>query len=253
MGDERAGGANIVWRVRVLGLSETEILVEAPVALGRVIPLESGVDLIGAMTIGQNRWMFLTHVVAPAEVNASPRPIRALRLRMPETVERCARRSAFRISTASVALPLVEGWPLLDPTSVIAAETANRALVRDLEAGRTIAVPDDDSLLLPEVGPKFQARLMNLGGGGAGLLVERADAQAVDRARLYWLRVDLRPEIPAPIAVTARLAHTHIDSAQNVYAGLAFEFSFNPAHREFVVEQICRYAVILQGMQRRAA
>ncbi len=33
---------------------------------------------------------------------------------------------------------------------------------------------------------------------------------------------------PAANAVTARVAHTHIDSAQNLYAGMAFDFSHNP-------------------------
>ena len=56
-----------------------------------------------------------------------------------------------------------------------------------------------------------------------------------------------------PIAITARLAHTHIDSGQNLYAGMAFEFHFNPAHKQFVVEQICRYVTVLQSDQLRAA
>ena len=43
------------------------------------------------------------------------------------------------------------------------------------------------------------------------------------------------------IAVTARLAHTHIDSAQNVYAGMAFEFAFNQAHRKFVIDLFTGY------------
>ena len=48
--------------------------------------------------------------------------------------------------------------------------------------------------------------------------------------------MDLRPDIAAPIGVTTRLAHTHIDSAHNLYAGLAFDFSHNLSHRKFVVD-----------------
>ena len=65
--------------------------------------------------------------------------------------------------------------------------------------------------------------------------------------------MDLRPEIPAPLAVTARLAHTHIDSEQNLYAGLAFDFAFNPAHREFVLALLARYVDSLQSPQRTSA
>ncbi len=246
-------GSNVVWRVRVMGLSETEIVVEAPMTLGRTIPLAPGVELIGAMTIGQNRWMFMTRVLGPVEIAATPRPLRAIRLVMPEKVERCTRRAAFRISTAEVTLPPVEAWPLLDPASVVAAETANRLAARDEDRGAGSPPTGEESLLLPEVGPKFHARLMNLGGGGAGLIVDRRDAAAVDRARTYWLRIDLRPHVRVPVALSAKLAHTHIDSEQNVYVGLAFDFTFNPSHREYVVDQICRYAATLQGAQRHAA
>jgi hypothetical protein len=82
---------------------------------------------------------------------------------------------------------------------------------------------------------------MNIGGGGLGLIFSKEDASAADRCRLVWMRIDLRPIIPAPLAVTARLVHKHLDSAQNVVAGAAFDFSFNQPHRDFVVEQILRY------------
>ncbi len=59
--------------------------------------------------------------------------------------------------------------PLLEPSTVIAAETANRHRILDRKPG----TPDD---LLPEVGPAFSAKLMNIGGGGVGLLVTRDEA-----------------------------------------------------------------------------
>ena len=48
---------------------------------------------------------------------------------------------------------------------------------------------------------------------------------------------------------TARLVHTHVDSTQSLYAGMAFEWSFNPAHRDFVIEQICRCVAMIQREQ----
>jgi hypothetical protein len=216
-------GADLIWRVRIVNLTETEIVIEQPTAAGRTIDLNQNVRLIAVMAIGQNRWMFHTRIIGVAAVRGA----RHLRLVMPTVVERCQRRNFLRISTASLNLPTVECWPLLDPTTVAAAEVANRSqILSALETpGRSAFVPGEEPLVLPEVGPRFSARLMNIGGGGAGLIVDHADSSATDRARLYWLRVNLTPIIPAPIGMTARLVHTHIDSGQNLYAGLAFEWS----------------------------
>jgi hypothetical protein len=149
-------------------------------------------------------------------------------------------------------LPPVECWQLLSPTSAIAAEAANAGKIRDLQSGRC-----DESLamtasLLPEVGPKFTGKLLNIGGGGVGIIFDRNEASAADRCRLIWLRVDLRPVIPAPIAMTARLVHKHIDSEQNLITGAAFDFSVNAAHREFVVDQIVRYVNAVAPLARAA-
>jgi c-di-GMP-binding flagellar brake protein YcgR len=251
--DAQAGWppADLIWRVRILSLSETEILVEQPSAAGAFIDLQSGVRLIAVMAIGQNRWMFHTRVLGPGSGGGRTGPTRTVRLAMPTTVERCQRRNFFRISTAELSLPLVECWSLLDPTSVGPAEVANRAHILELlDSGPAAAAkPADEPVILPEVGPKFAARLMNIGGGGAGLILNPSESQAIDRARLYWMRVHLMPHIPAPIGITARLVHTHVDSTQSVYVGMAFEWSFNAAHRDFVVEQICRCVSAIQREQ----
>jgi hypothetical protein len=134
--------------------------------------------------------------------------------------------------------------------TVVAAEVANRALINALcESGVASETGAKEPILLPEVGPKFPARLMNVGGGGAGLIIAPGDTAAVDRARLYWIRIHLMPHVAAPLGITARLVHTHIDSTQSLYAGMAFEWSFNPGHHDFVVEQIGRCAQSIQRSQ----
>ncbi len=252
-GKERA---DLIWRVRILSVTDEEILAELPNAAGQFIDIAPGVSLIAVMAIGQNRWMFRTSVL-PNLPGGDRRGMRTMRLAMPDDVERCQRRNFYRISTAEVSLPHVECWPLINPSSVIAAEVANRAMIMDqINSGsgakERAARIDDDSLLLPEVGPRFNARLVNLGGGGAGLMVDRGEASAADRARLFWMRINLMPTIPSPIAMTARLVHTHIDSGQNLYAGMAFEWAFHAAHRDFVVGQITRYVMQLQKQQTAA-
>ena len=86
-------GSHLVWRVRVLALSDEEILVEQPTALGQVIPIEKDISLIAIMTVGQNRWMFSTvNIGLTRRRGTAAREIPALRLRMPTAVRRCQRR-----------------------------------------------------------------------------------------------------------------------------------------------------------------
>ncbi len=242
--------ADLMWRVRVLSVSDTELVVEQPGAAGRGMNLAAGTPIIGVMSVGQNRWMFHSRVetCGPGMVG---RP-GVMRLLAPEKMERCIRREFLRVSTAELRLPAVECWPLLEPASVGTAEAANRDRILSLQrpGGRT----QDPFLgdLLPEVGPRFSASLVNVGGGGVGLLVSKEDSTAAGRCRLLWVRLNLTPEIPAPLGLTAKVVHTHLDSAQNLYLGAAFDFDFNPAHRDFVVDQIARYTNIVQTIRRAA-
>lgn len=244
--------ANLIWRVRVLKLTDTEIVVEQPAALGQFIRINDGIQLIGIIVIGQNRWMFRTVNLGRTVIKGhSGRTITALRLSMPDHVERCQRRNFYRVGTIGLNLPGVECFPLLDPATAAMAEAANRVLINDLNdaaiSGRAVELSQPP--ILPEVGPRFDASLMNVGGGGVGLLIDASDRTRLNSDRLFWLRVNLEPDIPSPLGVTARLKHTHIDSAQHTYAGMAFEFGFDPKHQAFIVDQLCRYAANLQRQQ----
>ncbi|MDX9912218.1 MAG: PilZ domain-containing protein [Phycisphaerales bacterium] len=261
-----AAPADLLWRVRLLSVTDDEIVVEQPAAMGQAIDLADGVDLVGVMSIGQNRWMFHTTTRGRTTVNGT-RPTPGLRLSPPEGVERCARRQFDRISTASLHLPRVECWPLLNPGSVRPAEVANRATIEGIMSGTlstTKAASEDrlaqsefasggEPLVLPEVGPRFHATLENLSGGGVGLRIDKGDEASLNISRLLWLRIDLRPAVPAPLAITCKIAHTHMDSAQTVHAGLAFEFGYHQAHRAFVVEQIQRVVNRVQAAQKKVA
>lgn len=245
-------GTDVAWRVRVVRVADDHIAVESPAAFGSTIAIEPDISLIGAMTIGQNRWMFHTRTLGHADGARTGE--RLLVLAMPERVERCTRRSFYRISTANLELPRVQCWSLNDPGSVAAAEAANRCEIRDLLEDSSPVHPgqhlSESQLLLPDVGPMFKATLLNVSGGGLGLLVAPEDASALAARPYLWIRLDLRPYIPAPAAVSARIAHTHTDSSQQVYAGLAFDFANSPQHRKFIVEIFSRYTEALQRQQR---
>jgi c-di-GMP-binding flagellar brake protein YcgR len=267
------GSNHVVWRVRVLGLNEDEIIVEQPVALGQVIPIPAGAELIGVIAIGQNRWMFRTENLGNGTIAQHGRSaFPTMRLRMPDEVERCQRRRFYRVGTMGLDLPVLRCSVLLDLDSAAVAEAANRVEVEDLyergvlarigarTTGGFVTTPGAkarpgekpgpmDGPVMPVVGATFEAQLMNIGGGGVGIIVERNDRAVLEAARHLWLQIDLRPHLPAPIGVTARVRHKHIDSTQRLYCGLSFEFSHSPKHERFIVDQLCRYVVAVQRAQ----
>jgi hypothetical protein len=244
---------DLIWRVHILNLTETEIIVEQPGAMGLPFQIHEDASLIGILAVGQNKWMFHTTVLEHTRVRTRNGEIPALRLKMPTKVERCLRRDFNRISTAKVNLPSVECWKLLDPRSAVPFEVANQIQISDLLEAKQTADSSDDPTTLPEVGPKFEASLSNVGGGGVGLVVDKENRASIDSGQIFWIRMDLRPTVPAPLVMTARLAHTHIDSQQNTYAGLAFDFGLNTRHKGFVVGQIAQYILSMQSPESRAA
>ena len=245
-----ARGHDLVWRLRILDVRDTGIVVENPGALGRTLPLHAGTRLIAFIVIGQNRWEFRTAVTEEIGPGKWPDARNgATRLALPDHVERCLRRHA-RFDVGPLALPPVDVWPLLDPKSVVAAERANELAFAAVEQGKPLPAGDEESLL-PTVGPKICCHLANVGGGGAGLVVDQAQAGAMSRHRLFWLRVDLGDGCPVPIVTTAKLVHTHIDSAQRTYAGMSFDFGFNPAHQQTVAAQVERSIRTLEARQHR--
>lgn len=243
---------DLVWRVRVLDLTDNEIVVEQPGAMGQSFNINEDVELVGIMAVGQNKWMFNTKVLGTTLNQTRSGTFPALRIAMPEKVVRCMRRHADRTSIAHINLPTVECWKLLDPMSAVPIEVANRIQVEELLAKGQTAQPINDQIALPEVGPKFEARLANLGGGGIGLVVPKESRAGIDSGKVFWVRLDLRPAIPAPVVLTAKLVHSHIDSAQDTYAGMAFDFGINNQHKDFIVKQIARYINSVQEFKQAA-
>jgi hypothetical protein len=244
-------GPDLVWRVRVLDLTSEEIAVERPVTLGRDVRIDEGTELVGAIAIGQNRWTFRTTNLGDVSGGNLGHPL-GLRLAMPTEVSRSQRRR-IRVDTKAVTLPNVEIWPLLDPKSVIPAERATELAFEAWKSGEKVTGADLFSdAVMPVIGPKFTAELANLGGGGVGLVVNHDNAAAVGRHRIFWLRLSLEPEIPIPVCASGKVVHTHIDSMQKTYVGIAFDFSFNLPHQTMVANQILGYIEKQQELQRQA-
>ncbi|MEO1585192.1 MAG: flagellar brake protein [Planctomycetota bacterium] len=235
------------WRVRVLEVSEREIVVEHPVALRRRVPLTEGAAIVGALSIGQNRWMFTTSVVSLRGGSADAGTPDAVVLSMPTTVERCQRRSFYRISTAELSLPPVRCTGLIELADAIPLEVAARAAILDAAGGSAVDPSATRAASVPTRGPVGEGVLLNIGGGGACLSIPSDATSLLDRPGHFLLEIDLTPTLALPLPVSAKLAHTRIDSGQNVHAGFAFEFTANRDHEPFVAESICRYIASLQS------
>jgi hypothetical protein len=102
-------GTDLLWRVRLFNVGESQIVVEHPAAAGSPIRIPAGLEVIATMSVGQNRWLFRTRVLA-VQPPSSKGPA-SVTLAAPETVERCSRREFLRVSTASLTLPNVSCWP----------------------------------------------------------------------------------------------------------------------------------------------
>lgn len=246
---------NLVWRVRLYEIADDSLTIEMPGALGSSFRIGPGTPLVAVMAIGQNRWKFHTTVLGEANAHSGRRPFPAMRVAMPDNVERCIRRSSDRVATDAFQLPSVQCWTLLEAESAIPAELANRARINELLKAREQGEPSAalEAALLPAVGPSSPGALSNIGGGGIGVRFEPTSRVDLDTRNLYWMRLDLRPWVPAPLAVTARLAHVHTDSSQCLHAGFAFDFSHNPEHRTFVIEQMERCMRLMQSSHQRKA
>ena len=95
-------------------------------ASGRSLDIETGLELIAIIAVGQNRWMFKTRNLGQmSHRGRDDRQVEAMRLVMPDSVQRCQRRNYYRVETAGISLPQAEVWPLLDPKSVVLAERCN--------------------------------------------------------------------------------------------------------------------------------
>jgi hypothetical protein len=240
---------DLLFRARLISIEHGTIRVETPVSLGHAVEFAEGLELIAIMAIGQNRWMFHTHCLG-ADDSSSPGGLHGLRLAAPSGVERCQRRRDYRIDTADLQLPDVRLWPLLKPSSAIAAERLTAVdFQRELDGVRDVSSDlEIDTDLMPALGPEYAGRIVNLGGGGLGLAVGMEDAGVIGRHAMWWLRFELPPSVQTPIRAAARVAHRHMRSDRSLYCGMCFDFAVNPSHRNVVARQIMR---AIAGLQQR--
>lgn len=230
--------ADFVWRLRIVSTSDDEIELEMPEMLNRAVPVPVESTIVAAIVVGPNRWMFRSRVTGSSTPTSGLTRSASFRIEMPEQVTRTRRRH-LRVDSASLALPTVRLWPLMDLASVRPAQRALALAAEEIGRGeRLVDRTWESEAVRPTMGPEFSATLMNIGGGGAGLRIESADAGVIANHRHFWMEIDLRPESALPLCVTARIAHTHLESTGATYAGIAFDFTADAEHARLVGRQV---------------
>jgi len=247
---------DLVWRVRVLEMTDSKILVAPPAAAGQQISLADHLPLVASFVVGQNRWAFRTSVLGKHAAPSRSGEEWCIAISTPVSVDRCPRRSSPRIGTTNFALPEVSCWPSIDPGSIALAEEANRAALTRAWTNHQNppqAFSPEATTVMPVVGPRVAAHLQNISGGGVGLLLTPDAATALDRHPFIWVQLNLPPHVPAPLCVTVRKAHSHLESNQMVYFGCALDFTWNPQGQRFVADLFARYMACIQGQQKKPA
>ncbi|MBX9737671.1 MAG: flagellar brake protein [Phycisphaerales bacterium] len=253
-GNAQSNGPDIVWRVKLLDVGARELLVTSPAAAGQRVELAPQQMLTASYVIGQNRWAFATTVLGDRPAPARSMDGVAIALSLPTSVNRCPRRSSERLAISGFNLPEVECWPVLDPTTIAAAESANRAMLTRVWTKPDAPCASGDRAIehvMPEVGPRVTARLVNISGGGVGLSMTPESHSAIDRHAFTFVRMRLAPHVPAPLCMTVRRAHSKLESDGLIHVGCALDYTWSPEGQRFIAELFARYMTCIQGKGRR--
>lgn len=244
-------GPAVTWKLRLLGLDEQALVVEKPATAGDAVKLSPRMLLSGAVVDGTQRWTFDTQLIEQTlfDLNATNR-IPALRLARPARAKGGQRRQSFRVGLHPDDAPDVKLWRLLDLASCLPAERHNDAQLRR-RGGKITALTTADR---PQLGPAFDATVVDLSAGGVALLLPRDIESILGDAAFFWLQLAL-PDGDVPLLGVIRPAQWRKEPAApgRVRVGFCFTFDHNPEHAAVFGDQMSRLAAHYQRLmlQRR--
>ncbi len=230
------------FRTRVLAIRDGQWIVERPVMVEGSSSLARGVPVIAVIGANARRWAFDAAIgnVETFQLNAELR-VPALRLSPPKRVRPFQRRAYFRVSMIGADLEPATLWPLLDPDSADAALEANRILHKTGNTIPTVTAP------LPELGPSFQASVIDLSGNGLAIQVRPHYKPLLSEHELFWVELRL-PGHKHPFVFAAKCVRA-CEVDDDVLVGLTCSLGVHRAHEQFIIDQICRFAADEQRRQ----
>ncbi|MBI1368043.1 MAG: hypothetical protein GC162_05250 [Planctomycetes bacterium] len=238
--------ANInTWRVRAFDMDRAAIIVERPWSAKKSITIESDELLDVLMVEGQRRWTFQCVVLGQSmfALNASKKVI-ALRLSRPLKVHDGQRRDFFRVDTAGSPFPSVHLWHLMDIESCAEYQQYTMLRHRTPESQRQeLKAPTE-----PPIGEDFAAMVMDVSGGGLGMLLPRTIEWLLPTAPLLWTKITL-PDIEEPLFAVSRVAHWRDENAKLIRVGVCFHFDHFPEYKPFLTDLLSHFTANHQRLQ----
>lgn len=217
------------FRVRLLSFGDGGLVIERPQKIDAGRYLVRGADVRVLAADGDNRWELDTTVDGPATCALNEQTVvPALRLTQPWSARSGQRRQFFRVNTSSARLAPVVLQPIEETNPFV------------LPASREFA--DDPAR-------PFNARLLNIGGGGLGVEAPQRVAAKLARHMRYRCGLNL-PQLSGPLLLIARVVHLEPMPDGTAYLGLYFEFE-DSHHRQHCADEICRFTAWFQRQERR--
>lgn len=253
-----AEGPVPTYLARLLDFDDRGFLIERPQGKDAIRFMREGSPIFMLLIDGSQRLELASIVTELTRYQLNERmTVAAARLAMPHDVRSAQRRNYFRVMVSGLKLNPVtfippevspeapaEASPEADPAP---PEVSPEAEVRPEPTPESSAdAPQEDQPI--EVRP-FEAKLLNLGGGGVGVEAPRWVRQQLPLCDTYHCRLTL-PDIEDVITVVGKVVHCRPQQQDTVYLGVQFEFD-DPAQESAVVDQLVRFTTVVQRRQLR--
>ncbi len=216
------------FRVRMLAFDEAGFVIERPLPGGEHDTSEVVADdtqIVMTAVDNDQRWDVRTQVIGRQRFSLNEQlSVAALRLAWPTDVDKVQRREFFRVPTTGMELSHVE----LQPAGL------------DI----SMSVTGND-----ETGSSFNAQVVDLSGGGMGMIAPQDTKNVVYHISRYRCTFQL-PTSDGPLKLDARVAHVVARDDKQFEIGLQFEYA-DEVERRRSVEQIVAFSTWVQRQQLR--
>ena len=212
------------FTARMVAWQEGVLLATAPVAHGRPVALEAGQAVVCSCKLGQEVLRFSARVAQrcqAAESDAGTPPLQLAELTPPEVVQR---RRYYRIPLTGRQPSAVTCW-LVEPAR------------RDAGAG---SPAEDAAPSGPRVFCKRDGRVMDLSGGGIGIVIDDPRFAADAQGRQVWVRFGMPAENESLI-FRAAVRHVQEHPGGGCRIGLEFVEYIEPGQHQAVIERLGRF------------
>lgn len=218
-------------RVRLLARTGKGMVIDRPLGQAFTRHMVEGTRLHVLVADGPDRWEFHTTVLGTIQYRLNDATeVPAIAIGSVGSVRSAQRREYFRVTIGSVLVKSVRLTPVLSD-----AQTQTGT---------------DEAAGMQDVKP-FDAKLINIGGGGIGVITPQRVAWQLPLVRRYQCSLPL-PTRNTPVVIPADVVRLEEQEDGTTYMGLQFDFE-NLPDRHACADAICHFTAWHQRqiLQRR--